>query len=66
MTDWNSYDTSDVVEMIKSGNNWLTPGTRDDTFTKPLVDAVASGRLSVERLRESASYVARVIQKAQK
>ena len=61
MTDWNSYDTSDVVEMIRNGNNWLTPGTKDDTFTKPLVDAVADGRLSQERLRESAAYVARVI-----
>lgn len=61
MTDWNSYDTSDVVEMIRNGNNWLTPGTGDDTFTKPLVEAVADGRLSMERLRESASYVARVI-----
>ena len=65
MTDWNSYDTSDVVEMIRSGNNWLTPGTKDDTFTKPLVDAVADGRLSVERLRESASYIARVIGRAE-
>ena len=65
MTDWNSYDTSDVVEMIKSGNNWLTPGTKDDTFTKPLVEAVADGRISIERLRESASYVARVIGRAE-
>lgn len=65
MTDWNSYDTSDVVEMIRSGNNWLTPGTKDDTFTKPLVYAVADGRLSVERLRESASYIARVIGRAE-
>ena len=59
------YDTSDVVEMIRSGNNWLTPGTKDDTFTKPLVYAVADGRLSVERLRESASYIARVIGRAE-
>lgn len=65
MTDWNSYDTSDVVEMIRSGNNWLTPGTKDDTFTKPLMYAVADGRLSVERLRESASYIARVIGRAE-
>ena len=32
---------------------------------KPLVYAVADGRLSVERLRESASYIARVIGRAE-
>lgn len=61
MTDWNSYDTSDIVEMINNGNNWITPGTKDDTFTRPLVDAVADGRLAIERLRESVSYIVKVI-----
>ena len=26
MSDWGSYDTVDAVEMLKAGNDWITPG----------------------------------------
>jgi beta-glucosidase len=57
MTDWNTYDSCDFVEIILGGNNWLTPGSTDDKFTKPLMEAVNSGRLPAAILRESVTYL---------
>ena len=53
MTDWSSYDTADVVEMAAAGVSWITPGSSDDTFTAPLVQAVRSGKLSEGQLRDN-------------
>lgn len=61
MTDWNSYDTCDVVDMIAGGNNWLTPGGPDDTHTGRLEKAVTSGRLPEARLREGTTFLIRTI-----
>lgn len=61
MTDWSSYDTVDVVEMMLSGINWVTPGGEDTTFTQPILDAVRSGRLPIELLRENATYLLRTV-----
>lgn len=66
MTDWNSYDSCDIVEMVAAGNNWITPGSSDDKFTKPLEDAIASGTLSVECLRQSVSYLIKAVAKLQR
>ena len=63
MTDWNAYDTVDVVDMLLGGMNWLTPGSDDDTYTRPLVAAVRSGRLPEGRLRESAAHLLGAIAK---
>lgn len=51
MTDWSSYDTCDVVDMVLAGHSWITPGSADDSYTEPLVRAVRDGRLPVEHLR---------------
>lgn len=61
MTDWGSYDSCDIVDMVLGGNNWITPGTADDKYTAPLRAAVADGRLPVDVLQESVSYLLRVI-----
>lgn len=61
VTDWNTYDSCDLVEIILGGNNWLTPGSSDDKFTKPLEEAVESGRLPLPILRESAAYLLKTI-----
>ncbi|WP_394525544.1 glycoside hydrolase family 3 N-terminal domain-containing protein [Paenarthrobacter nicotinovorans] len=63
MTDWNAYDTCDVVDMVVGGTNWITPGSRDDTYTRPIVEAVAAGRLSEARLRQSTAILLRTIAK---
>lgn len=61
MTDWNSYDTADVVDMENAGTSWLTPGNKDDTFTKLLLDAVKEGRLKKDRLQENVYYMLKAI-----
>ncbi len=65
MTDWNSYDTCDIVEMIAGGNNWITPGSKDDKFTSQIEQAVADGRLSKECLVESVSCIIRTLARLQ-
>lgn len=57
MTDWNSYDTMDVVDAVDAGNCWMTPGTMDDTYVRPIVDGVASGRVRLDRLRENVAHI---------
>jgi Beta-glucosidase-related glycosidases len=61
MTDWNTYDSCDPVEIILGGNNWLTPGSADDTFTKPLKEAVESGRLPLPVLKESVGWLLKAV-----
>jgi beta-glucosidase len=63
MTDWNSYDTADVVSAICAGNCWMTPGSKDNTFVEPIVEGVKSGRIDVSRLRWNIRYMLRVVQK---
>lgn len=66
MTDWNTYDSCDPVEIILGGNNWLTPGAPDDKYTKPLMDAISEGRLPIEVLQESVTYLLRTVAKLYK
>jgi len=65
MTDWNTYDTCDIVEMINGGNNWITPGSKDDKFTSQIEQAIADGRLSRDCLVESVAYLIRALAKLQ-
>lgn len=61
MTDWNSYQTCDMIDMLLAGNNWLTPGSADDTYTRPLEEAVKAGRLPVSVLQESVGRMLRTV-----
>ena len=61
MTDWCSYDTADVVEMMKAGISWVTPGSSDETYTAPIEAAVNEGRLSRGQLEENAFYLLRAL-----
>lgn len=65
MTDWESYSSADIVEMQIAGNTWITPGSADDTYTKPIVEAVKSGRLQENRLRENVYYFMKALLKLQ-
>lgn len=53
MTDWCSYDSADVVEMVTAGNAWITPGSSDDAFTKQIEAAVTDGRLPLAQLQDN-------------
>ena len=61
MTDWGSYDTADVAEMVRAGMCWITPGSQDDTYTAPIVRAVEEGRIEMARLQENAVYLIRTM-----
>ena len=57
MTDWDSYTTMDVQDAVDAGNCWMTPGSMDDTYVKPIIDGVESGRVRLDRLRENVAYI---------
>ena len=53
----------DVAEAAAAGTCWMTPGTKNDKYVKPIVKGVKSGRVSVERLRENATYMLRTMKR---
>lgn len=63
MTDWNSYDTADVVSAVQAGNCWFTPGSSDDTYVRPIVEGVKDGRIQEDRLRANVRNMLRVVRK---
>ncbi len=63
MTDWGTYDTVNVVDMLKAGNNWIAPGSNDDTFTKLVLQGLREGELDENVLRESAKFILNAVLK---
>ncbi len=63
MTDWESYESIDVAAAVQAGNCWITPGSKDDTYVKPIVEGVKTGIIDEERLRENVHYMLEVIGK---
>ena len=63
MTDWNSCDTIEPVEIVRAGTSWLTEGGRK--YVKILKKAVKDGRLSVDILRDNTKYVIGMVMKSQ-
>lgn len=61
MTDWTSYDTADIIEMVQAGNCWITPGSLDDTFTAQIVTGVKEGRIEKSRLLENVTWIIRTM-----
>jgi beta-glucosidase len=66
MTDWNSYDTADIVEAIQAGNCWMTPGSQDNTFVTPIIEGVQDGRIDRARLEKNVMYLMKVVLKRAK
>ena len=60
MTDWNSYDTADIVEAVAAGNCWMTPGSPDNTYVTPIVEGVRQGRIERARLEKNVKYLLNV------
>jgi beta-glucosidase len=61
MTDWNSYDSADIVAAIQAGNSWMTPGSEDDQYVKPIIEGVISGRIDRDRLEKNVFYLLKTI-----
>lgn len=66
MTDWGSYDSADIIEMINAGNDWITPGSSDDTYTSIICKAIKNRRLDIKRLRENVWYLLKALLKLTK
>lgn len=61
MTDWTSYDTADIAQMVEAGNCWITPGSQDDTYVTPILEGIANGTIRITRLQENAAYLIRTM-----
>lgn len=61
MTDWTSYDTADIAQMVEAGNCWITPGSQDDTYVTPIMEGIANGTIRIARLQENAAYLIRTM-----
>ena len=63
MTDWCSYDSAGVIEPVAAGNAWITPGSKDDTYTSLIEDGAADGRIDLARLRENVRSIMKIVMK---
>lgn len=63
MTDWDSYQTVDSVNIIAAGNSFITPGGMNNKHVKPLVEAVKKGTLSRGVLEDNIQHMMRVMLK---
>ncbi len=63
MTDWESCKTCDHVNAVAAGNCWITPGSHDDTFTKPIVEGIKDGRIPLARLQNNIKNFVKVMLK---
>lgn len=61
MTDWTSYGTADIAQMVEAGNCWITPGSRDDTYVTPILEGIANGTIRVARLQQNVEYLIRTM-----
>ena len=66
MTDWTSYDSADVAQMVMAGNAWITPGSSDDTYTSQIEAAVADGKLPLAQLQDNVLRIIGVLVKLNK
>ena len=60
MSDWNSYDTSDIVTMIESGISLVTPGSDNDKYTSVLYNALQNGKITRDELLRNIIRIVRV------
>lgn len=57
ITDWGSYETIDMIDAVRAGISWLTPGEADGSLVAELDQAVEEGRLSRAVLERNAKRV---------
>ena len=55
MSDWGSYRTVDAIEMLRAGNDWITPG--GPLWVLRVWRAVRKGEIERKALEEDAKYL---------
>lgn len=63
MTDWGSYNTVPIEDIVNAGNCWLTPGSNDEEFTSVIEEGVRSGKIDLQRLKDNVYKIIKSIQK---
>lgn len=63
MTDWNGYGDQGMPALLDAGICWIAPGSPDDTFVKPIVEALQSGELSRARVQRNLVNLVKVMLK---
>ena len=53
MTDWNGYGDQGMDGLVRAGVSFIAPGGSDDALVTPIVQALADGTLSRERLQQN-------------
>ena len=61
MTDWTSYDSANVQEMVAAGNAWITPGSTDNTYTDMIVEGVNEKKISLGRLQDNVRRIIKAL-----
>ena len=61
MTDWDSYNTIDVVEIVKSGTCWVSSGGKK--YADILYKAAKAGKISKAVLQDNAKHVIKAFMK---
>ena len=61
MTDWDSYNTIDVIEIVKAGTCWISSGGRK--YVNILYRAAKEGKISKAVLQDNAKHVLKAFMK---
>ena len=61
MTDWGGGNSCPGGAPAQAGLTWIAPGSMDDTFVTPILEALGDGRLDKERLRANVRDMMRVL-----
>lgn len=59
MSDWDSYETVDTVEMVKAGNCWITAG--GSKYVKQLQQALKAGKVERAVLEHNVRWLVKVM-----
>lgn len=66
MSDWNSYDSSDYVSMVRAGTSLLTSGSDDNRYTDILLDGLKENKITREELIRNICYIIKIELKRKK
>lgn len=61
MSDWDTYETVDIVEMVKAGNCWITSG--GSKWVKQLKKAAREGKVSRAVLENNVRWLIQILLK---
>lgn len=61
MTDWNGYGDEGLAAALNAGICWLAPGSTEDSFVKPIEEALKEGTLPRGRVQKNLVELIKII-----